>query len=227
MADKVVSVYIVDDHPLFRAGLRVGLAQDPRIEVIGESGDAFEAVDAIRNQPPDVLLVDMEMPVLSGVSIIGLLRQSYPDMIMIVLSGHRDATYVVGAMEAGANGYLLKNIDTAHLAEVIQGFAERHEVISPYLINLTIEIPAGPSQAAQTADEREHVPPLLANLSPREHEVLELMIAGRSNKDIARLLHVSVETVKTHVHNILSKLQVRNRAEAIALASRQARFSEF
>lgn len=226
MGEKAVSVYIVDDHPLFRAGLKIGLDQDPRIEVVGESGDAFEAVDAIRSCPPDVLLVDMEMPVLSGVSIIGLLRQSHPDMIMVVLSGHRDASYVVSAMEAGANGYLLKNIDVEHLSEVIHGFAEERQVISPYLINLTIEVPADSVDSGPVDDATGRISPLLAGLSPRELEVLGLMRAGKSNKDIARLLHVSVETIKTHVHNILSKLQVRTRGEAIALASRQPRFPQ-
>ncbi len=224
MEDKPVSVYIVDDHPLFRAGLRIGLAEDSRIRMIGESGDAFEAVEAVRAQPPDVLLVDMEMPVLSGASIIGLLRQSYPDMVMIVLSGHRDMAYVVGAMEAGANGYLLKNIDAKHLAEVITGLGNQREVISPYLINLSVQIATNVPEPHTDACDSEPACPLLEDLSPREREVLKLMSAGKPNKEIAQLLSISVETVKTHARSIFNKLQVRSRTEAIALVSRQPRF---
>jgi len=225
MREQPISVFIVDDHPLFRTGLKMTLVQESQIKVLGESGDAFEAVEAIHAHPPDVLLVDMEMPILSGVSMIGLLRQSYPDMIMIVLSGHRNAAYVVGAMEAGANGYLLKNISAEHLAEVIHGFAEGRRVVSPYLINLMIQVPTDNTDPLLDGDGPECAPSLPSHLSPREHEVLELMLAGKSNKDIARILRVSVETVKTHVHNILNKLQVRNRAEAIALASGRPRCS--
>ncbi len=218
MENETISVHIVDDHPLFRAGLRVGLSQDPRLRVIGESGDGFEAVDRIQNDPPDVLLVDLEMPGLSGISLVSLLRRSHPDMVMLMLSGYRDSEQVRGAMEAGANGYLLKNIDVDHLAEVIHGFAEGSHVISPYLINLTVEIELGPSEtgAREVAGQ-------LGLLSPRESEVLELMIDGQSNKAIANTLHVSVETVKTHVHSILSKLQVHSRTEVIGLVSRLKR----
>jgi len=221
---KPISVYIVDDHPLFRTGLKIGLGQDPGILVIGESGDAFHAISAVQSQPPDVLLVDLEMPLLSGISVIALLRQTYPDMIMIVLSGHRDAAYVADAMEAGANGYLLKNIDVEDLAEVIHGFAEQRQVISPYLINLTVEVPVR-ADSATAGNAPTACSSLLASLSLREQEVLEALIAGKSNKEIAVLLGLSTETIKTHVHNILRKLQVANRAEAAALASRQLRRS--
>lgn len=224
MEPKPISVYIVDDHPLFRTGLKIGLGQDPGILVIGESGDAFHAISAVQSQPPDVLLVDLEMPLLSGISVIALLRQTYPDMIMIVLSGHRNAAYVADAMEVGANGYLLKNIDVEDLSEVIHGFAERRQVISPYLINLTVEVPAR-ADSATAGNTPTACSSLLASLSPREQEVLEALIAGKPNKEIALLLGLSTETIKTHVHNILRKLQVANRAEAAALASRQLRRS--
>jgi DNA-binding NarL/FixJ family response regulator len=134
MKKKITTVFIADDHPLIRFGLRLSLDQIDGIQIIGEAIDGYSAIDKIRQFPPDVALVDVDMPGLSGTSAIRILRKSLSDMKIIVLSTYHDENYIRETMEAGADGYVLKNIDVDGLADIIKSFAEGAKIISPYMI---------------------------------------------------------------------------------------------
>ena len=202
-------VFLADDHPLFRIGLRIALEQEEGIEVIGEANDGFSAVERIQGDPPDLSLIDVDMPGISGIRAIRILRKSVPEMKILVLSTYDDERYVQQAMQAGADGYLLKCIDVPQLVKIIRCVCEGKQTVSPYLVNL--------SMAPTTSDDAEE-PTEYTVLTQREEEILRAIVEGRSNKRISDTLFISVETVKSHVKSIYQKLQVKSRVEAAMVA---------
>lgn len=203
-------VFLADDHPLFRIGLRIALDQETDIQLIGEASDGFSAVEKIRVDPPDISLIDVDMPGLSGIRVVRMLRKAHPQMKIIVLSTYDDKNYIHGAMQAGADGYVLKCVEVAELVRIIKSFFEGHQVVSPYLVNLSLDFKA-------TISTTEEYPVL----THREKEILRSIIEGQSNMEISQTLYVSVETVKSHIKSIYHKLQVKSRVEAVTVAIKQ------
>ncbi len=202
-------VFLADDHPLLRIGLRFSLDRQENIEVIGEAGDGFSAVAKIQIDPPDVSLIDVDMPGLSGIRTIRVLRKSIPQMKILVLSTHNDETYIKDAMKAGADGYVLKSVEVQELVRIMESFCEGKSVLSPYLVNLTLDDEA----ELEAFESLEGL-----TLTPREKEVLQAITAGKGNKEISECLNISTETVKSHIKKVYRKLKVRNRVEAGKLA---------
>ncbi len=198
-------VFLADDHPLFRVGLRHSLNREEDIEVVGEADDGFRAVEQIQAQPPDVSLIDVDMPGLSGIGAIRILRKFSPQMKMIVLSTYNCENYIREAMSAGADGYVLKCVGIKELVKIIKSFVDGKPAVSPYLMNLSLS----PEQPGEMTSNRQ-VPPLTL----REREILRAVTEGKGNKEIADNLNISTETVKSHVKTIYRKLKVRNRIEA-------------
>ncbi len=209
---KNIRVFLADDHPLMRLGLRLSLEQIDGIQVIGEASDGFSAVEKIQNDPPDVALLDVDMPGLSGVGTIRVLRKAFPEMKVLVLSSYSDESYISQAMQAGANGYVLKGIGSEELAKLIKSFGAGKTVVSPYLVNLTTGYEDG-----KKPHELEEGP----LLTRREKEVLHCIVDGKSSKEISTVLFVSPETVKSHLKNIYRKLEVKNRVEAAMVATQK------
>jgi len=205
--NAIIKVFLADDHPLLRAGLRISLGQRNDMELIGEAGDGFSAVEKIRVNPPDVSLIDVDMPGLSGIGVIRILRKSIPEMKILVLSTYNDDNYIKSAMAAGADGYVLKSVGIEELEKIIKSFHAGKPEISPYLVNLTIDNLGG-----QERDKK---------LTIREKEVLKAVAEGKCNKEISEMLYISTETVKSHVKNIYKKLKIRNRAEAVSVAAKE------
>jgi DNA-binding NarL/FixJ family response regulator len=206
-------VFFADDHPLFRIGLRIALEQVADIHLIGEASDGYGTVEKIWADPPDVSLIDVDMPGISGIRVIRMLRKAFPQMKILVLSTYDDENYINGAMQAGADGYVLKCVEVDELVRIIKSFCDGTPVVSPYLVNLSLEFKA-PLKSAVTTEEMSY--PLLTH---REKEILQSIIMGQSNKEISKTLCISVETVKSHVKSIYHKLQVKNRVEAVTFAT--------
>lgn len=204
---KISRVFIADDHPLFRCGLRMSLDQKAGLEVVGEAGDGFEAVEKIVSDQPDIVLIDVDMPGLSGIGAIRMLRKALPDLRILVLSHHEDDRCVRDCMAAGADGYVLKSIDVDALSPIIESICHAKPVFSPYLLNLSMdEISKEKQNAADFA------------LTVREKEVLNYIMEGKANKQIADSLFISCETVKSHIKHIFRKMNVTNRVQAVQLA---------
>jgi DNA-binding NarL/FixJ family response regulator len=197
-------IFLADDHPLLRTGLRLSLNQQNDIEIIGEASDGFSAVDKIQADPPDLSLMDVDMPGISGIGAIRILRESLPEMKILVLSSYNDEKYIRDAMRAGADGYVLKSVTTSELVRIIRCFCQGQPIISPYLVNLTLDLKEKEEPESTTRVE----------LTEREREILKCITDGKSNKEISDSLFVSVETVKSHVKNLYKKLNVKNRVEA-------------
>jgi DNA-binding NarL/FixJ family response regulator len=207
-AERPIRVLVVDDHPVVRQGLRTFLMSRDGIDVVGEAVDGEKAVEATLSLRPDVILMDLEMPVLDGIGAIRRLATLKVQAKVIVLTGFGNDERVFPALAAGAAGYLLKDVDPAELETAIRnvhrGDAGLHPRIAARLLQ-ELSQPARPVQSALTA---------------REQDVLALLAEGRSNREIARSLVVSEKTVKTHVSNILAKLGLADRTQAALYAVR-------
>ena len=210
--DRAIRLFLADDHPLLRAGLRLSLSPIKDVKLIGEASDGFSAVEKIQADPPDVSLIDVDMPGLSGIGAIRILRKSFPDMKIIVLSTYNDENYIQEAMEAGADGYVLKSVGLDELVEIVKAFYAGSPKLSPYLVNLT-SASAGHEKTVGKAQG--------PCLTMREKEVLQLIAEGKRNKEIAGMLFISTETVRCHVKHIFEKLKVKNRVEAAMIARKK------
>ena len=201
-----VRLLLVDDDPLVCAGLAAMLGGVPELELVGQAGDGREAVDAVRDLRPDVVLMDIGMPVLDGVAATAAIRQEVPDVEVLALTSVLEDDKVVGAVRAGAIGYLLKDTRADDLIRAIKGAAAGQAQLS--------------LEAATRLMREVRAPDAPEPLTERETEVLRHLALGKSNKEIARSLSVNESTVKSHVSNILAKLGVEGRTQAALHAVR-------
>ena len=196
---------LVDDHAVVRQGLRAFLELDEGIEVVGEAGGGTEAVTGALKLSPDVVLMDLVMPDGDGITAIRDLRQALPAARVLVLTSFNEDPHIYAAMDAGAAGYLLKDVDPSSLAAAIRDVHRGRPVLHPDVASRLM---------------RATVPPRPGDLTRRERDVLGLLVEGLANKQIARRLGVTEKTVKTHVSNILQKLHAADRTQAAVLAVR-------
>ncbi len=209
-----IKVVIADDEPLIRAGIRMILTSDPEIEVVAEATNGREAVDLARAHAADVVLLDIQMPVLDGLSALPELRRAAPAARVIVLTTFGERENVLRALEHGGAGFLLKDTAPAELIRAVRAAAAGDAYLSPAATRHVVERLASGREAARAEEARAR----LTALSEREREVLALLGEGLSNADAGRRLHMSEATVKTYVSRILSKLGCENRVQAALLA---------
>jgi len=222
---RPIQLLVVDDHSLFRRGLMALLSQDPRFEVSCEAGDVGEALRCLARQRPDVILLDNHLPGVLGVDAIPALREAAPGSRVLMLTVSENEADLVAALKAGADGYLLKTVESHHLCEAIVKVMDGESVVSPEMTTkLVAALRAQPPASGETGEE----PPAgsadveLASLSTRELEILHLIARGDSNKHIARQLDIAETTVKIHVQHILRKLHLTSRVQAAVFAARHA-----
>ncbi|WP_053377076.1 response regulator [Paenibacillus sp. FJAT-27812] len=209
-----IKILLVDDHLIVLKGISFFLSMQPDFELVGEAHNGLEAVEKAAELLPDIVLMDLNMPVMDGIEASNLIAQNNPEIKVLVLTSFSDRSHIVPALQSGAIGYMLKDVEPDQLAEAIRsaykGNVQLHPDISAALL----------AQAAPQAEEAKQLPgrELSEVLTPREIEVLQLLTKGMSNRDIAHALTVAEKTVKTHVSSILSKLNLTDRTQAALYA---------
>jgi NarL family two-component system response regulator LiaR len=200
-----IRVMIVDDHTVVRSGIRYSLLAYDDLELIGEAGSGKEALELCSQLKPDVILMDMMMPGMDGVATTRALRQRYPQTQVIALTSFQEGTLVQEALQAGAISYLLKDVQMDQLAEAIRSAHGGRSILAPEATQALAAVAAQPSPPGD-------------DLTPREREVLALIVEGKSNLEIGRELGISLSTARFHVSTIIDKLGAANRTQAATLA---------
>lgn len=213
-ARDTIRVLLVDDHDLFREGLAGIIASQPDMEVIGEAGDGLEGLVKALELKPDLILMDLQMPGMDGLEATKKIKEALPEATVVVLTVRDEDEKLFTALKNGAQGYLLKNIRSVEMLQLLRGAMRNEAAISAALAGRMLEEFRRLSRLAPDDVEGE----VLEALTRREQEVLSLVAEGAADKEIARSLSISLHTVKSHMRNILAKLQVNSRREAARLA---------
>lgn len=221
--DKKIRIVLIDDHKLFREGVKRILEFEPSFEVIAEGDDGSSASRLVKENSPDVVLMDINMPEINGVQATADLVRYFPDTKVIILSIHDDESYVTHALKTGAQGYLLKEMDSDSLIEAIKVVSEGGSYLHPKVThNLVKEYRRlAKENASSIADKGIEYRKPLHLLTKRECQVLQLLADGKSNRAVAETLYISEKTVKNHVSNILQKMNVNDRTQAVISAIRK------
>ncbi|OIQ98591.1 transcriptional regulatory protein DegU [mine drainage metagenome] len=238
---KPIRVLIIDDHTLFRSGIKLLLQRQEGFIVVGEAGDGLEGVKRAKQYKPDVVLLDLHMPGTSGLAAIPLLREEVPQAQVLMLTVSEDAEDLIDALHAGARGYLLKNIETDFLLQSIRSAARGESVMSPQMSGRLADAMRAPPQNPPPTPSNctgchlnpiQSQPPTtppaqdLNKLSSREREIIIMLARGVSNKEIARDLDLAESTIKIHVQGILRKLNLTSRVQAAVYAVKNGLVSE-
>lgn len=215
----MIRILLVEDQEVVREGVKTLLELKPDLHVVGEAGNGQQAVEQVKalhtkNLMPDVILMDIRMPIMDGVTATQLICQTFPGTRILVFTTFDDAKYVTEALRVGAKGYLLKDTPLEELAEVIRSINRGYTQFSPGVLERILA--SAPVEPAQRIEEP---PPGLSELSPREKQVLRLLAKGASSREVAETLFLSEGTVRNHISHILTRLNVRDRIQAVIVAN--------
>ncbi len=217
-----IKILIADDQRLFRQSLKYLLEQEEGITVVGEAANGQDAFTLVQEVHPDIILMDVDMPKLDGINATRLILERAPAIKVLMLSVHDDDERIISAIRNGATGYILKDADHKEFIRIIRGTYKGEDVISPFLAN---RIPKVMSQieSAMPHEKGSGTLSKISHLTERERETLDLLAEGRSNKDIADTMCLSLETIKSHLQTIYKKLGVKSRTEAAILCLKEVR----
>jgi len=205
-------IFLIDDHNLFRSGVKALLARQPDFEVVGEAADVLEGLKRAREMKPDVVLLDLNMPGISGREAVQMLVEELPQTQVLMLTVSEDEEDLIDTLKSGARGYLLKNIDADFLVDAIRRAARGEAVMSPQMTSKLVQgLQHGGREMTPEAADKDRI-------SPREREILMLLARGASNKEMARELKLAESTIKIHVQSILRKLNLTSRVQAAVYA---------
>jgi two-component system, NarL family, nitrate/nitrite response regulator NarL len=208
--EKKIRIALVDDHALFRSGLKALLSRQSDFEIVGEAADGLEGVKLVEQVQPDLVLLDLDMPVMNGREALAQILETHPKVAVLMLTVSEDGEDLTECMRLGASGYLLKKIDADFLLQSVRRAVAGDNVISPEMTSALLMKLREDKQVSQT--------PEIDSLTPRERETLAWLTRGVSNKEIARELNLAESTVKVHVQSVLRKLNIRSRVQAAVFA---------
>lgn len=215
--DKPIRILLVDDQPLFRGAIAALIAGQDDLEVVGEAENGLEAVEKSHALDPDLVVMDVEMPVMDGVEATRLIREQQPAVKVVILTVSESDDHVFDAIRLGAHGYLLKDLRPEQLFDLIRSVMRNETPLSPAIAGRLLgEIRSGVTKRSSSVAPSEE-----PSITPRELEILQLVAEGLSNKEIGKRLYITEGTVKNHVHNALEKLHMKNRIQAAAYITRQ------
>ena len=215
---KPIRVLITDDHLIVREGLRLILETADGIEIVGEASDGAACLQLVHESKPDVVLMDLQMPRMDGITAIGHLRSEHPEIAIVILTTYNEDDLMIRGLQAGARGYLLKDTDRENLLDTIQAAAKGETLLKPEILARVL--------AVHTAPRPDSVSQTDSSLTERELEVLQAAARGERNKEIAYKLGITERTVKAHLASIYQKFGVDSRAAAVAVAAQKGMLGE-
>jgi len=215
-----IQVLIVDDHPLFRRGIRWSIEDEPDLLVVGEAGDGQAALKQIDQYVPDVVLIDINMPVMSGLEVTRILKRRHPQTGVIILTMHEDDEQLFHAIRVGASAYSTKDVDASQIVSLIRRVARGEYLINENVLSRPFVASRVLDQFRELSQSDQPTEGVFSPLTPREVEILDCVAQGNSNKEIASILTISDQTVKNHITSILRKLAVNDRTQAVIYALR-------
>ena len=205
----MAKVIIADDHAIVRAGLRALIHADASLELVGEAAGGYEAIELVEKNRPEILVLDLSMPDLDGISVTREIHPKFPDLNILILTLHEDEALLKEAIKAGASGYILKRAAETELISAIRTILRGDLYVDPSMVRALLNDPAKPSDARNESNE---------SITPREKEILQMIVQGYTNRQIGEELHISVRTVEGHRANILEKLGLHSRVEMVRYA---------
>jgi DNA-binding NarL/FixJ family response regulator len=209
------SLFIVDDHPMFREGLKSIIAQDPRFEMVGEAGDGKTALHMLASLKPDIILMDISLPDTTGIDLISEIKTVLPETLILIVSMHGRIDYITAAFQAGAMGYIVKDASSGKILQALDLVSRGEYFLDTSIAREVVErLADSPRQEAQISDTA------YSSLSPREQEILRLLAEGRSTREVADVLFISRKTVENHRTNIMAKLGLHSTMELLRYAAR-------
>jgi len=215
-----IQILIVDDHPLFRRGIRWSLENEHDLLVVGEAADGQAAVQQVDQTMPDVVLIDINMPLMSGLEVTRIIKRRHPQMGVIILTMHEDDEQLFHAIRVGAAAYCTKDVDAEELIRLIRRVARGEYLINDNVLSRPFVASRVLDQFRELSQMDQANEGVFSPLTPREVEILDCVAQGNSNKEIARILSISDQTVKNHITSILRKLAVNDRTQAVIYALR-------
>lgn len=215
-----IQILIVDDHPLFRRGIRWSLENEHDLLVVGEAADGQAAVQQVDQTMPDVVLIDINMPLMSGLEVTRIIKRRHPQMGVIILTMHEDDEQLFHAIRVGAAAYCTKDVDAEELIRLIRRVAKGEYLINDNVLSRPFVASRVLDQFRELSQMDQANEGVFSPLTPREVEILDCVAQGNSNKEIARILSISDQTVKNHITSILRKLAVNDRTQAVIYALR-------
>jgi DNA-binding NarL/FixJ family response regulator len=210
-----ISLFIVDDHKLVRDGMKALLSGIPTIEITGEASDGKEMFELLKERQPEVIIMDISLPEISGIELTRMLSQQYPSIRVLVLSMYNDEEFIFNSIKAGAKGFLPKNTSREELVEAIQAIHNGDEFFSESISKIILR-----SYIRKATVDEEPADKNREALTPREIEILKLFVEGHINKEIGEMLDISIRTVETHKNHIMKKLALRSTVEMVKYAIR-------
>ncbi len=220
MAANRIQILIADDHPLFRRGIRWSLEHEHDMIVVGEAEDGPSTIQQVDNLTPDVVLVDINMPEMSGIDVTRILKRRHPRLAVVVLTMHEEDEQLFHAIRVGAAAYATKNIEADELIQVIRRVAHGEYIINENVLSRPFVAARVLDQFRELTQMDQAAESIFSPLTPREVEILDCVAQGNSNKEIAKQLGISDQTVKNHITSILRKLAVNDRTQAVIYALR-------
>lgn len=215
-----ITILIVDDHPLFRRGIRWSLETEPDLHIVGEAENGQQAIQLASQFVPDIMLIDINMPEMSGLEVTRIIKRHHPQMGVIILTMHEDDEQLFHAIRVGAAAYSTKDVEADELAKLIRRVAKGEYLINENVLNRPFVASRVLDQFRELPDGQGGADTVFSPLTPREVEILDCVAQGNSNKEIAQILKISDQTVKNHITSILRKLAVNDRTQAVIYALR-------
>ncbi len=215
-----ISILIVDDHPLFRRGIHWSLEAEPDLNIVGEAENGPQAIQLASQFVPDIMLIDINMPEMSGLEVTRIVKRHHPQMGVIILTMHEDDEQLFHAIRVGAAAYSTKDVEAEELGKLIRRVARGEYLINDNVLNRPFVASRVLDQFRELPDNQGGVDTVFSPLTPREVEILDCVAQGNSNKEIAQILKISDQTVKNHITSILRKLAVNDRTQAVIYALR-------